>query len=262
MKIFTLQSVHDLKKPVDPNEFISRDKYESATSLVVKFDERFPIKKDLRVESKRLAENEHIVHQKKKLVDMTYNDMELLQIAFHRAVHNAEVKSLERKRAKIRDIRRKDDLDSILSEIGGQKFRIFMSWIRRFHMENLFEGLKVKSLDNFKHLAHHFHVHADDTQRVQLEQFLRQFGLDPKHFPTPIKYDQLTGKDRLILREKAEDDSVKLIDLSDVRLRMAQLQSATHIAQQEATHQAIKEHVQKHYRGPTETQKRINAIKK
>jgi hypothetical protein len=262
MKIFTLQSIPDLKEPVGPNDFASRDKYESKTSLVVTFDERFPIKKDMPINAKQLAEHESIAHLKKKLIDMSYNDAELLKIAFHHAINNAEVVALERKRDHLKEIRRKDEMYAMLSEISGQKYRIFMQWIERFQMAKMFEELKIKSLDDFKILSHHFHTHADKTHKVQLQEFLRQFGLDPSSFPTPMKYAEITGKDRLILREKAEDERVKLIDLSDVRLRMAQLQAASHIAHQEATHRAITEHVQKLYSDPSVSEQKLKAIKK
>ena len=262
MKIYKIADVTDLKKPIDINDFASRDKYEHTTSLVVKFDERFSVKKNMPAEAKQMVENEHMSHQKKKLIDMTYNDMELVRLAFHHAVNNAVVRELERKYDKSLETKRKHDLDTILSEIGGQKFRIFMEWIKRFHMQKLFHDIKIKSYDDFKAMEHYFHTHTDKNQKVQLEQFLRQFGLDPRRFPPPMKYAQLTGQDRIILRDKAEDERVKLIDLSDVRLKMAQLQAASSIAHNEAVHRALNEWVQKLYSGPTETEKKLQAIKK
>ncbi len=233
MKVASLLDVVDLGKAIDANEFAARAKYEHSQkneSLVVKFDERFSAKSVMPTEPKNLNEHAAIAAQKKDLIDLTFSDWELLRYAYGKAVaHNADVRS-DRRTKKLRDIMNNDNLQATLRETSEQRFRILMLWIGRFHMEKLFKGARLRSTEDFKAFLVKTFAHSSDEHRVQLGLFLRQFGMDPKHAPSLIVFQKITGKDRQISRNKAEEQSQLIVDFTDIRLKMAQLNASAQFA--------------------------------
>ena len=150
MKVFILGPVVNLSKPVEPTDFASRAKYETKTSLVVKFDERFPVTSEMPIKPKNLNENPDIAAKGQFLSELKVNDWAMIRIAYERAVAHDEIKRIDTRRDRNRKIAEDDANRGIMSEIGDQKFRIFMEWIKRFQMEKMFENLGLKSLDDFK----------------------------------------------------------------------------------------------------------------
>ena len=261
MKIFKLNEIPDIKVPVDPNDFVARAKYETKTSIVVKFEERFPVEINMPSEPKNMDAHPNLAGNKKSLADLKWTDWQMIHIAME--------KSLQEELIKRSDTRRKNDRElvnviankAISAEMFYTRFRIFMTWVSRLKMADTFEQIGIRNLDDFKREMHIFHTKTDSSHRVLINNFLRQFGMEPNHTPAPALLMKITGKDDLILRMKIEDDRVRLIDFSDARLRMAQLQAAENLSQQNLLQQQLTDWTQKLHAGPTESQRKIRGIK-
>jgi hypothetical protein len=261
MKIFKLVDIPDLKKPVAPNEFLARAKYERETSLVVKFENRFPADIVMPHEPKELLHNKRLEGERKFLIDLTWSDWELLKIALERTIKKEMTKRADMRWQRERDLDAYNDNKVIVQELFESRFRIFMTWLARFKMEKKFHEMGIKSLDDFKLAMNKFHDKADHSHRVLIELFLRQFGLDPNITPTPIQMERLSGKDELLARLKVEDDRTRLINLDEARLKMAQINAATQIKHHIQIHDQFKSWKESLHEGPTETEKKIKGIK-
>lgn len=239
MKVFRLVDIPDLKSPVAANEFTALNKYERPNSIVMKFDERFPVNIQMPPHPKNLYENPRISGPKASLADLTWTDWQL--------IHFAAEQSLKKDLINRADQRRSNDYEQInrlankavSDELVRAQFRTFMTWISRFKMERMFEELGIRTIEDFKRQMSVFHTQADESHRVFVNLLLRQLGMGPTQIPTPALAMKLDGKDDLIIRMKIENERVRLIDFSEARLRMAQIQAATNIAQQLASPQRI-----------------------
>ena len=136
-----------------------------------------------------------------------------------------------------------------------------MTWISRFKLERMFEEIGIRTLEDFKRQMHIFNHQADASHQVFINLLLRQLGMEPNHIPSPALMMKITGKDDLIVRMKIEDDRVRLIDLSEARLRMAQLQAAENFAQQQMNQTRMTNWTERLYDGPTTSQRKILGIK-
>jgi hypothetical protein len=125
----------------------------------------------------------------------------------------------------------------------------------------MFEELGIRSLEDFKRKMHIFNHQADASHQVFINLLLRQLGMEPNHIPSPALMMKITGKDDLIVRMKIEDDRVRLIDLSEARLRMAQLQAAENFSQQQLSQQRLTNWTERLHEGPTLSQRKILGVK-
>ena len=233
MKVATVLDIVNLGKTMEASEFAARKKYvnpERVESLVVKFDERFPGNSVMPTEPKNLNEHAAIAGQKKHLIDLTFSDWELLRYAYAKAVEHHTHLQVDLRKKHLRNITRDDNLQATMRENSAQRFRILMLWIGRFQMEKLFQGARLHSLEDFQTFLVKTYAHSTNEHRMQLGLFLRQFGLDPKHAPSLIVFQKITGKDRQILSKKTEDQTQLIIDFTDIRLKMAQLNASAHFA--------------------------------
>jgi hypothetical protein len=238
VKIARIVDVPDLTTPVGPSDFANRAKYVAKDSIVVKFDERYPFTAVMPVEPKNFNANAAIAVQKKYLIDLTFSDWELLRFAYQKAVeHDIASKTVSRKK-NLRRIMDDDNAHVIKKEVTEQRFRILMTWIGRFHMEKIFENVRLHSMDDFKRFMTLSHARSSGQHRVQLQLFLRQFGLDPKQTPPLPVFQRMTGEDQIILRAKAAEQSKIFLNFTDIRLKMAQLQAAAQFTQHMNAHQA------------------------
>jgi hypothetical protein len=233
LKVASLLDIVDLGRAVEANEFAARKKYvnqERVESLVVKFDERFPGGSVMPTEPKNLNEHPAIAGQKKHLIDLTFSDWELLRFAYSKAVAHHTQLRVDLRKKNLRKIMDGDNLQATLRETSEQRFRILMLWIGRFHMEKLFQGARLRSLEDFQTFLVKTYAHSTEEHRMQLGLFLRQFGLDPKHSPSLIVFQKITGKDRQLIRRKTEDQTQLILDFTDLRLKMAQLNASAQFA--------------------------------
>jgi hypothetical protein len=261
MKVFKIIDIPDLKTPVAPNEFLSRAKYVSDTSIEVKFAERFPLEKLMPHEPPNLMHNKSMEATKKNLVDLSWSDWELLKVALERTIKKEMTKRADARLERELELSEHAANTAIARELETARFRIFMTWLARFKMDRMFHQMGIRDLDDFKVAMRKFHGTADQNHRVMIEMFLRQFGISPNHHPTPIQMERYSSKDEILSRLKVEDDRTRLIDLSDARLKMAQLHAAAQFKHAADIQVATKDWAAALHDGPTETEKKIKGIK-
>jgi hypothetical protein len=239
VKVASLLDVVNLAKAKEANEFTARAKYEHSQqneSLMIKFNERFSASSTMPTEIAGLKHQEKSAIERKSLIDLSFSDWELLRFAYGKAVeHNVNLR-IDRRKENQRKIINDDNLHATLQETSEQKFRILMMWLSRFHMEKLFHGARIQSVEEFKAFLSKTFANSTEEHRVQLGLFLKQFGLDPKHSPSLFVFEKMTGKDRQILQKKAEDQRNLVIDFTDIRLKMAQLNASAHFAHTQNLH--------------------------
>jgi hypothetical protein len=261
MKIQKLIDIPDIKTPVAPNEFTASAKYADKNSLVVKFDERFPIDAQMPIQPKNMKQNPAIVGKKESLADLTWLDWQLIHLAMEKALQDELIKRADMRRTNEYETRNRVANKAMSDELFQSRFRIFMTWISRFKLERMFEELGIRSLEDFKRKMHIFNHQADASHQVFINLLLRQLGMEPNHIPSPALMMKITGKDDLIVRMKIEDDRVRLIDLSEARLRMAQLQAAENFSQQQLSQQRLTNWTERLHEGPTLSQRKILGVK-
>lgn len=241
MKVLKNSELADWQNPVESTDFKERDKYQDENSIAVKFEQRFHLMPPMPTEVRALQESPRFTARKKRIVDLTFLDWELIRMTYLKNIAINEAKRIEERAAQIRKIEDDDKKAWFTYQMDEQKFRIYMTWLERFRTE---KSLRKHRIEAHMEFIEEIRQHAKEgREQVRLDNFLfrRQRGLDTLKPKVPIKYAIESSRAELEARHEIKDHRDTVHELLTERIKMAQQQVAIILLKAEINRQTIDE---------------------
>lgn len=240
MKIFQLLAIPDLRQPVKSTEFAYNEKYVAVGSVLIPFDKRFPIQRDMPTQAPQLTKDLSFERSYKFICEMTPGDKQFIKMAYHNAMAHDVSKKEKRQEIWNRERDRFFDQHAINVEVETQRVSIMRGWLMRFKMEKIFKHLKIESMDEWKRLVDIIH-HKGDLNTEKIHQLLaKQFNQDPSQSLTPAQRERMQGLDEEILRLKVSLGRHEILAVSDMQRRLAEQAAALALTRIEQNHDFVR----------------------
>lgn len=237
MKIFHLLAIPDLTSTVKSTDFAQNDKYVEPGSLLIPLEKRFPIQPDMPIQNPNLTHDVTLNRSYKFTSEMRFTDKEFMKMALEHAVAEAMKKRISRRADLESGSQKIADQHAVEIEALYQRESISKGWVKRFHMEKVFQHLGVKTLDEFKRLMHRVH-HKQDLDKLNTHKMmLRQNGKDASKMLSPFEIHHLRLAEEEAVRMKLNLTHKELILVDDMKRRLAEQFAAMAKTQISDTHQ-------------------------
>lgn len=222
MKVFHLLSIPNLAEPMKATEFVYNQKFVEPGSLLIPLEKRVPPQKDMPIINPKLMKDPSLERSYKFVSEMNMFDQQLIIQAYRHALAASADRLHTRHQIDERERARRADEHAIAWEIESQRFSIARGWMKRFHMEKVFEHLKIKTMDDLKHLVHIIHERTDIRNNHMHHVMLKQRNQDLGQFLSPIEWARVTGRDEEMIRIKIDLQHKGMLSVNDMQLRLAQ----------------------------------------
>lgn len=260
MKIFHLVSIPDLKDMIKSTDFVYNQKYVRPQSLLIPLEKRFPIQKDMPIQNPAIARDVTMERAYKFVSEMNAMDLQLLHLCYHHAMAH-DVKKVEKRRAtEIQERAHYMDQHAIEIEVYDQRFTIMRGWMKRFHMEKVFDNLKLNSMDQLKHLMQLVHHKIDQTNKTMHHLLLKQFNQDPGQILTPAEIERMTGFSEEMARVKINLQHHQLLSVNEMQHRLAEQGAAEAMTRIQQNQRLLQMHNSSIRDGHEQLMKKTNKI--
>ena len=260
MKVFHLVSIPDLKDTIKANDFVYNQKFVKPQSLLIPFGKRFPVQKDMPIQNPQLGKDATMERAYKFASEMNVMDLQLLHLCYQHAVAH-DVKKIEKRREGV--VKERDhfmDQHAIDKEVYDQRFTILRGWMKRFRMEKVFDHLKLRSMDEYKHLMQLVHHKIDNTNKTMHHLLLKQFNQDPAQNLTPAELEKITGFNEELVRIKINLQHHELLAVNEMQHRLAEQGAAEAMTRIQQNQKMLQMHNTSSHTGQAALLKRVNKV--